>query len=409
MRGEPSTKDIPHGNEDAYFTLVAADYLGTGNNTAWHRPCKIDHMRVLLVGTSYPSGPDDWKGRFIKDLLHALAARDVLDLRLLAPPGEMPQNVVNMLTTDELKWLDRMLASGGIAHLLRSEGWKASGTVFKLLRLLRRGYKRSGDVDLFHVSWLQNAIPLWGIDKPAVISVLGTDFALLNRPGMVTLLRSALGRRKTIIAPNAGWMVERLNTLLGDLAEIRAIPFGVDQPWFELLRRDAGSPRKWIVVLRVTSKKMGQLFPWGEGLFGKEDELHVLGPLQEKVDMPAWVHFHGATNPLALREKWFPEAAGLITLSEHDEGRPQVILEAMASGLPVIASDQPAHRDVIRHGETGWLVSSQEEFQEALSWLKKRENNIQMGSQAAAWVQENIGTWDDCAERYLKAYQSVVR
>jgi len=109
-------------------------------------------MRVLLVGTSYPSSHDDWKGRFIKDLVHALATRDALDLRLWAPPGEIPENVVNVLTADELEWLHRMLASGGIAHLLRTEGWKASGTVFKLLRLLRRGYKRSGDVDLFHVS-----------------------------------------------------------------------------------------------------------------------------------------------------------------------------------------------------------------------------------------------------------------
>jgi glycosyltransferase involved in cell wall biosynthesis len=204
-------------------------------------------------------------------------------------------------------------------------------------------------------------------------------------------------------------MVDHLKTFFGDLAEIRAIPFGVDQPWFEVKRREISGPRKWLVVLRVTSKKMGQLFPWGEGLFEKEDELHVLGPLQEKVDMPPWVRFHGATHPRELREKWFPEATGLITLSEHDEGRPQVILEAMASGLPVIASDLPAHRDVIRHGETGWLVSSQNEFQDTLSWLKKRENNLQTGNRARTWVAKNIGTWDDCADRYMNAYQSVMR
>ncbi len=384
------------------------DCLETGNDNAWHRPCKIPYMRVLLVGTSYPSGPDDWKVPFIKDLVNALATRDILDLRLWAPPGDIPKNVKNILTTDESEWLRQMLASGGIAHFLRSEGWKALNTVFRLLRLLRRGYKRSGDVDLFHVNWLQNAIPLWGIDKPAVISVLGTDFALLNRFGMVTLLRLALGGRKTIIAPNAGWMVERLDKLFGDLAEIRVIPFGVHQPWFELQRREAEGPRKWLVVLRVTRKKMGQLFPWGWDLFRKEDELHVLGPLQERVDIPPWVHFHGPTHPQELRDKWFPEAAGLITLSEHDEGRPQVILEAMASGLPVIASDLPAHRDVIRQGKTGWLVSSQKEFQEALHWLKERENNMQMGNQAKTWVLKNIGTWDDCAERYVKAYQSVM-
>ena len=223
-------------------------------------------MRVLLVGTSYPSGPDDWKGRFIKDLVHALAARDALDLRLWAPPGDSPgKRRERILTADESEWLHRMLASGGIAHLLRSKGWKASGTVVKLLRLLRRGYKRSGDVDLFHVSWLQNAIPLWGIDKPAVISVLGTDFALLNRPGMVTLLRLALGRRKTIIAPNAGWMVERLNTLFGDLAEIRAIPFGVDPPWFESAAKRLRGTQKMAGCSPGDGKENGAALPVGGG------------------------------------------------------------------------------------------------------------------------------------------------
>ena len=182
-------------------------YNESDKNTAWHRPCKIELMRVLLVGTSYPSGPDDWKGRFIKDLVHALAARDALDLRLWAPPGEIPENVVNILTADESEWLHRMLASGGIAHLLRTEGWKASGTVVKLLRLLRRGYRRSGDVDLFHVSWLQNAIPLWGIDKPAVISVLGTDFALLNRPGWCPCFgRHSDGEKRSSRQTQDGWL-----------------------------------------------------------------------------------------------------------------------------------------------------------------------------------------------------------
>ncbi len=366
-------------------------------------------MRVLLVSTSYPSSHDDWKGRFIKDLVHALSVRDGLELHLWAPPGEIPSQVVGALTEDESEWLRGLLDSGGIAHILREKGWTAATTVFKLLRLLRSGYRRAGDADLLHIGWLQNAIPLWGIRRPAVISVLGADFALLNLAGMVPLLRSVLQQRRAIIAPNAGWMVEPLRRLFGDVAEIRAIPFGVDQPWFEVRRRESSGPRKWLVVLRVTAKKMGQLFVWGEGLFDEHDELHILGPMQEKVTIPDWARFHGATHPRELRDKWFPEAAGLITLSEHDEGRPQILLEAMAAGLPVIVSDQSAHRDVIRHGETGWLVSSQKDFQEALSGLRNRENNIRMGTQARKWVLENIGTWDDCAERFMRAYQSVVK
>ena len=366
-------------------------------------------MRILLVGTSYPSSHDDWKGRFIKDLVNALSVQDGVDLRLWAPPGDIPKNVERALTKDESEWLRGMLASGGIAHILREKGWGASVTVFKLLQLLRSGYRRSGDADLFHVGWLQNAIPLWGIRKPAVISVLGTDFALLKRRGMVPLLRSILGQRKAIIAPNAGWMVEPLRTLFGDVAEIRAIPFGVDQQCFEVRRKVVSGPRKWLVVLRVTAKKMGQLFAWGEGLFDEKDELHILGPMQEKISIPTWARFHGATHPRELRDRWFPEATGLITLSEHDEGRPQILLEAMAAGLPVIASDQPAHRDVVRQGETGWLVSSQRELKEALGWLKEGENNLRMGDRARSWVLKEIGTWDDCAQRFMNAYQSLLR
>jgi glycosyltransferase involved in cell wall biosynthesis len=40
------------------------------------------------------------------------------------------------------------------------------------------------------------------------------------------------------------------------------------------------------------------------------------------------------------------------------------ILEAMALGLPVVASDLPAHRDAVVPGETGFLVKSEVELLE---------------------------------------------
>jgi len=38
------------------------------------------------------------------------------------------------------------------------------------------------------------------------------------------------------------------------------------------------------------------------------------------------------------------------------EGMPYVVLEAMAAGLPVVATDGNGSRDIVRHGETGLLV-----------------------------------------------------
>jgi hypothetical protein len=41
----------------------------------------------------------------------------------------------------------------------------------------------------------------------------------------------------------------------------------------------------------------------------------------------------------------------------------------MAAGLPVIASDLAAHRTLIEHRQTGWMVDSAAEFREALEFL----------------------------------------
>jgi glycosyltransferase involved in cell wall biosynthesis len=38
------------------------------------------------------------------------------------------------------------------------------------------------------------------------------------------------------------------------------------------------------------------------------------------------------------------------------EGQPNAVMEAMAAGIPVIASDIPGNRELIVHGESGLLV-----------------------------------------------------
>ena len=361
-----------------------------------------------MISSSYPQNAEDWRVRFVSDLVYAMAQKQGLQLHLWAPPGERPPSVISGLTNDESVWLRKLMERGGIAHVLREGGIQGLFVASRLLAKLRKAYLRHTDADVIHVNWLQNALPLWGISKPTVISVLGSDYGLLRLPFMIPLLRGVIRQRRCIIAPNADWMVKGLEEHFGDIAEISPISFGVKDMWFDIKRKqNLQVPRKWIAVLRITRKKIGSLFSWGEYLFRDEDELHLLGPMQEQITVPDWVHYHGPTHPASLRDKWFPEATGLITLSDHDEGRPQVMLEAMAAKLPIIASDIPAHRNMIEHRRTGWIAKTREDFQEGLKWLSNGDANVKMGLAASEWVLRNIGTWDDCAERYIVAYEKL--
>ncbi|MCK4793019.1 MAG: glycosyltransferase family 4 protein [Desulfobacteraceae bacterium] len=366
-------------------------------------------LKILFISTSYPSDDKDWRGRFTANLVDAISSHNDVNLSIWAPPGAFPNRVKDASLPTEAMWLKALMAQGGIAHILRTKGIRSATTILRLLLDLRRVFKRSSAADLVHINWLQNALPLWGIEKPAIISVLGSDYRLLHQPGMAFLLRSVLKRRKCILAPNAGWMAPLLDQVFGDIAEIRPISFGVDQRWFEAVRKSSeNNLSRWIAVTRITPAKIGTLFDWGKNIFGKQHEMHLIGPMQEKMFFPNWVFYHGPASPDELCENWFPHARGLITLSQHDEGRPQVILEAMAAGLPVIASDISAHRDVINHQETGWIAKSAEDFKNAISLLNNPGKNNQIGQAARKWVAKNIGTWHDCSTRYIDAYRDLL-
>jgi len=246
--------------------------------------------------------------------------------------------------------------------------------------------------------------------RPIVVSVLGTDFHLLKFPGMVFLLRKVFKNKNTTICPNAEWMIKPLENYFGDVAKIIHVPYGIDEQFYFLNEpQTVNTPRKWLAIIRVTKDKIGNLFEWGESVFTGDDELHLLGPMQEDIDVPNWCHYHGPTNPQELIKNWLPNAAGLVTLSQHAEGLPQIILESMAANLPVIASDIPGHTTVIQHKETGWLVNSRNSFEEGIKWLSEKSNRKYVTDNAKRGVVANVGTWNDCAEKFFHLYESSQR
>lgn len=366
-------------------------------------------MRVLMTSTSFPVSAKDWRGRFIASLIEALAQENAISLSLWAPPGDLPDKVVSRATQSDHDWLARLSKQGGIAHLLRTRKASALSSAVVLLWRQSRAFRQHSP-DVAHINWLQNALALWGTAIPALVTVLGSDFALLRIPAVRLALRSVLRQRRAILAPNAEWMVSELKQSFGDLAEIRTIPFGVDRRWFDIVRQPQQQiPSQWIAITRLTKNKIGDLFSWGEGLFDAHRRLHLFGPMQEQIEVPVWVDYHGPTHPAELLRDWFPNARGLITLSRHDEGRPQIMLEAMAAGLPLIASDLPAHRNLITQEVNGRIVSTRKALAEVLTHLDDDGANQALGASAREWTRRHIGTWADCSQRYVRAYEDLLQ
>jgi rhamnosyl/mannosyltransferase len=66
------------------------------------------------------------------------------------------------------------------------------------------------------------------------------------------------------------------------------------------------------------------------------------------------VRFHGRADGAELRELY--RNADVFVLPSEREGMPLVLLEALAMGLPIVATDIPGNRDVVVHGQNGLLV-----------------------------------------------------
>ena len=160
---------------------------------------------------------------------------------------------------------------------------------------------------------------------------------------MVSLVRQVLKKSPVILAPNNEWMIAPLEDKFGDLAEIHYVPFGIDKSWFDVNYVPSTTKPVGFVYCVSPSKRWGDCLSGEPILRAPLQELHVFGPNQENLDIPSWVHYHGPATAEVLAREWFPRACGLISLSEHSEGRPQVMLEALAAGIPVIASRTQAH------------------------------------------------------------------
>jgi glycosyltransferase involved in cell wall biosynthesis len=147
-----------------------------------------------------------------------------------------------------------------------------------------------------------------------------------------------------------------------DPARIAVVPNGVDDTFLYADQRLLHSKPRLLFVGRLAIQKNLLLFLRALDGVSEQFETTLVGEgeleaeLKEAVDDLRLqnVRFHGVAEGAELRELY--RKADVFVLPSAWEGMPLVLLEALAMGLPIVATDIPGNRDVVAHGQNGVLV-----------------------------------------------------
>jgi glycosyltransferase involved in cell wall biosynthesis len=126
----------------------------------------------------------------------------------------------------------------------------------------------------------------------------------------------------------------------------------------------ARDPDAWILLAqRLTDSRNGLKCLW---IGGGEDEAR-LRVLLDNMNLAGRAEITGWRTAADARERM--RALDLFVHYSRWDALPNAVLEAMAAGLPVVASDNAGNRDAMVEGVTGFIVSNEVELLERCQHL----------------------------------------
>lgn len=390
----------------------------------------ISHsLKILVLTTSFPLVKDSRSGIFVKQLVENLPT--ALQVSVLTPDGticctaESEKFSLIRFRYAPKKWQQLAHGAGGIVAALSQKKLSCLLIPVFLLSSLATSCWYAFKVDVIHANWSINGV-IAGISgilarRPVVTTLRGSDVNLIHSSWLMRQLVKlclCLSKKVVVVSTSLKRSVER--EFPAHRHKIQVIFNGIDDRFYVPNKTPVDSVKtvRFLYVGNlVKGKGVNYILEAVKSLTMQDWNLDIVGDGSEKQNLVEYckhnnidsrVTFHGAVAPKKV--PMFLQKADVFVFASLAEGRPNVILEAMAMGLPVIASAIPAVQELITDGKQGLLFppGNVGKLRKAMEHVATHvDERRMMGKVAKEYILEQKLSWPEAGRQYATVYNDV--